>query len=129
MIARQDVAKYLEVLEMAIGSWTRDDWRSRSQLREGFLRHNQYIRSIVPPERLLEFRSEDGWVPLCNFLDKPVPAEAYPYTNAGDNLAHYHYFLIAATTLSLIIRWMLWLAPACIVIFMAWYAQKRFLGT
>lgn len=108
---------------MAIGAWTSGDWQSRSQLREGFHRHYQHVRQSVPPERLLEFRSEDGWLPLCKFLDKPVPSEEYPRINSGNELFHIHYLLISATTLSLVFRWMVWLAPIVIIILVARYAQ------
>ncbi|RHZ54480.1 hypothetical protein CDV55_102630 [Aspergillus turcosus] len=39
------------------------------------------IRGSVPPERLLEWSVEDGWKPLCEFLQKDVPVEAFPKTN------------------------------------------------
>ncbi|KAL9029566.1 MAG: hypothetical protein Q9196_002214 [Gyalolechia fulgens] len=119
----KDIAKYLELLRMAIGSWTSGDWQSRSQLREGFHRHYQHIRSSVPEDRLLEFRSEDGWLPLCRFLDKPVPTEKYPRVNSGNELFHIHYLLILMSTLSLVISRMVWLAPIAIILFVARYAQ------
>ena len=28
----------------------------------------------LPPNRLLEWQAADGWEPLCEFLNKPVPA-------------------------------------------------------
>lgn len=39
------------------------------------------VRGLVPPERLLEWSVQDGWEPLCNFLDKPVPDEPFPHVN------------------------------------------------
>lgn len=32
--------------------------------------HNNWIRSLVPEDELLEFRPEMGWRPLCEFLGK-----------------------------------------------------------
>ncbi|KAL9013035.1 MAG: hypothetical protein Q9173_002244 [Seirophora scorigena] len=118
----QDIGKYLSMLQMAIASWTYpgSDWQSRSQLRAGFLRHYQLIRSSVPPDRLLEFRSEDGWEPLCAFLEKPVPAERYPLVNAGNDLFHIHYTLIAMTAISLIMKRLVWVAPVTVVLFGVW---------
>jgi len=36
------------------------------------------IRGLVPKDRLLEWSVEDGWEPLCKFLGKDVPKEAFP---------------------------------------------------
>ncbi|KAM0366855.1 hypothetical protein ACHAPK_008335, partial [Fusarium culmorum] len=34
-----------------------------------------------PKERLLEWTVQDGWEPLCKFLDKPIPDEPFPHVN------------------------------------------------
>ena len=51
------------------------------QLRLGFEAHHARVRAVVPTERLLEFRSQDGWEPLCKFLGKDIPTMPYPRTN------------------------------------------------
>lgn len=38
----------------------------------------------VPEERLLVHSSKDGWQPLCEFLDKPIPDQPYPHSNEGN---------------------------------------------
>lgn len=43
--------------------------------------HCAMVRGLVPPERLLTWRVEDGWEPLCEFLGKEVPKEEFPKTN------------------------------------------------
>ncbi|KAK4189406.1 hypothetical protein QBC35DRAFT_146685 [Podospora australis] len=46
--------------------------------------HHAMIRGLVPPRKLLEWTVEDGWAPLCKFLDKPVPEnEPFPHVNAA----------------------------------------------
>lgn len=48
----------------------------------------------MPKSRLLEFKSEDGWKPLCEFLGKPIPkGEPYPRLNDGDGVVKLHAFL------------------------------------
>lgn len=45
---------------------------------------NEYyakMRAIAPPERLLEYRVGEGWEPLCEFLDVPVPKVPFPHVN------------------------------------------------
>lgn len=42
------------------------------------------IRGLVPPERLLEWKVEDGWEPLCKFLGKEVP-HGQPFPRRNDS--------------------------------------------
>jgi hypothetical protein len=48
--------------------------------------HVDEVRSLVPPERLLEYRISDGWDPLCNFLDEEVPDTQFP---TGNDMANF----------------------------------------
>ena len=41
------------------------------------------IRKLVPEERRLDFRLEEGWEPVCKFLGKEVPNEPFPRINEG----------------------------------------------
>ncbi|KEY72318.1 hypothetical protein S7711_01001 [Stachybotrys chartarum IBT 7711] len=52
--------------------------------KEVFTRHYAEVRSLVPKDRLLEYRVTDGWEPLCKFLDEPVPKDC-PFPNVNDN--------------------------------------------
>jgi hypothetical protein len=51
------------------------------QLMAQFERHNELVKASVPPERLLVWSVTEGWEPLCDFLDVPVPAEPLPHVN------------------------------------------------
>jgi len=47
-------------------------------------RYNQYIEEVkaaVPAERLLIFQVNQGWGPLCTFLNIPVPPTPFPNVN------------------------------------------------
>ena len=50
-----------------------------------YLAHNQRVKDEVPPEKLLVFESSQGWAPLCEFLDVPVPDEDYPRVNTTED--------------------------------------------
>ncbi|RYP90043.1 hypothetical protein DL770_003823 [Monosporascus sp. CRB-9-2] len=52
--------------------------------KEVFLRHYEEVRSLVPPERLLEYKVADGWEPLCEFLGETVP-KGVKFPNVNDN--------------------------------------------
>lgn len=49
--------------------------------KQWYLDHNQKVRDLVDPKNLLEFNAKQGWEPLCKFLEKEVPAVAYPKAN------------------------------------------------
>ena len=46
-----------------------------------FRRHTEAVKAAIPPERLLVYEAGQGWGPLCDFLDVPVPEEPYPLEN------------------------------------------------
>ena len=39
------------------------------------------VKATIPPERLLIFNVNEGWNPLCEFLEKPIPNEPFPKEN------------------------------------------------
>ena len=43
---------------------------------EVFKSHVAEVKAHVPADRLLVFDVKDGWEPLCNFLDMPIPDTA-----------------------------------------------------
>lgn len=53
--------------------------------KEVFKAHYEEIRSIVPPDNLLEYRIGAGWEPLCNFLGNTIPSKPFPHTNDTDS--------------------------------------------
>lgn len=54
----------------------------RANARSIYDRHHARIMEAkATPSELLIFDLKDGWAPLCQFLDKPVPEEAFPRVN------------------------------------------------
>lgn len=58
----------------------------RDTMTDHFNRWNQAVIEGVPSNRLLVYSAEDGWEPLCRFLDVPVPDTPYPRVNSRDEL-------------------------------------------
>lgn len=52
-----------------------------------FEEHNEAVRREVPADRLLVFEVAQGWRPLCEFLDVPVPDEPFPHGNDRQSFA------------------------------------------
>ena len=51
------------------------------QLIETMTRHNEEVKRVIAPERLLVWSVTDGWEPLCEFLELPVPEVPLPHIN------------------------------------------------
>ncbi|RDW92312.1 hypothetical protein BP5796_01706 [Coleophoma crateriformis] len=43
--------------------------------------HYNYLKRVVPPERLFFYNIKDGWEPLCRILNCPIPEEPLPHAN------------------------------------------------
>jgi hypothetical protein len=52
-----------------------------AQLIEQMQRHHEQVKAAVPRERLLVWEVGEGWEPLCEFLDVPVPDSPLPHAN------------------------------------------------
>ncbi|WP_433236187.1 sulfotransferase family protein [Streptosporangium sp. CA-135522] len=46
-----------------------------------FRAHVEKVVATIPPQRLLRFEVRQGWKPLCEFLEVPVPDEPFPRVN------------------------------------------------
>ena len=49
--------------------------------RSVYQKHYREIRRVTPKEKLLEFDLKQGWGPLCEFLERPVPEVPFPRAN------------------------------------------------
>jgi hypothetical protein len=68
------------VLEQTFGGRVDDPEHAKAV----FERNSAAVRAALPPERLLEFESTDGWEPLARFLGVPIPDRPYPRTNSTE---------------------------------------------
>ena len=59
----------------------------QASARTLYREHYESVRRICPKERLLNYRLEDGWGPLCDFLGKEEPGVPFPRLNEGAALA------------------------------------------
>jgi hypothetical protein len=57
----------------------------REEMAAGMKRWNQEVIDTVPSERLLVWYPTDGWEPLCEFLEVPVPDGPVPNVNDTEN--------------------------------------------
>ena len=48
-----------------------------------FEEHNAKVQATFGPDRLLVWQVQDGWEPLCRFLEIPAPDEPFPRSNSA----------------------------------------------
>ncbi|KAF7558593.1 hypothetical protein G7046_g5556 [Stylonectria norvegica] len=73
---------YYPMLQKFFDSFFEGDFPGRG--KAVFERHYAEVRSLVPNDNLLEYRVQDGWGPLCEFLGQPVP-KGVSFPNTNDN--------------------------------------------
>ena len=56
---------------------------------------NKSVIDYVPQDRLLIYHPKDGWEPICEFLNLPIPNIAYPHLNKTKNMGHMSRFINA----------------------------------
>ena len=81
------------------GNWAMDTiWKpifdnkmeDRAHVIDVFNRHNQSVIDEVPADRLLVFEAKNGWKPLCDFLEVPIPETDYPRVNTTEEFQNRH---------------------------------------
>jgi hypothetical protein len=60
-------------------------------------KHNNWVREAAKRNRnqIIEWQPEQGWEPLCKFLDKPVPDKPFPRLNDEKAIKTLTYILVA----------------------------------
>ena len=53
-------------------------------LKAAYEAHNREVREAISAERLFEYQPGDGWGPLCEALQLPVPDVPFPHTNTTE---------------------------------------------
>ena len=58
-------------------------------MAEAFVRRNDEFKAALPADRLLVWAAKDGWGPLCEFLEVPVPDQPFPQINDSGHFAEW----------------------------------------
>ncbi|HTA28089.1 MAG TPA: sulfotransferase [Bacteroidia bacterium] len=56
----------------------------KARVLQSFQKRTEEVLATVPKERLLVFKVQDGWEPLCKFLNVPIPNTPFPRSNSKD---------------------------------------------
>lgn len=57
--------------------------KSKENWMNQYIIHNAAVQHLVPSHQLLVYKVGDGWEPICEFLDIPVPDKPFPKENVG----------------------------------------------
>ena len=60
-------------------------FEDKAFVEEIFREHIEAVKAYVPADQLLIYDVRDGWEPLCQFLNVPVPSEQLPHLNKKEN--------------------------------------------
>lgn len=56
----------------------------KEALLNAYRKRTEDVKAAIAPDRLLIFDVADGWAPLCDFLEVPVPEMPFPHANERD---------------------------------------------
>lgn len=94
--------------------------------RQAYLDHNAHVRALAPKGKFLEFNVKQGWGPLCEFLEVPIPDTPFPRVNETKDFREfvsaqqkYAAFTLLSSTATIA-------TSAGAVGLIAWYAWLRF---
>ena len=105
--------KWVQMVEQTI--WANElegRFEDKTFAIEFFNRRIAEVKQNIPADRLLVHQPQDGWEPLCKFLDLPVPATTYPWVNEGKEIKR-------AVKLLKILKWLpLFLLTTVLIFFL-----------
>lgn len=74
----EDGRDLLDLFELFTGT---TQWDDPEIMMAAYERHNEDVRKTVPADQLLEWHASEGWEPICQALDLPVPDKPFPWVN------------------------------------------------
>jgi hypothetical protein len=72
--------QWYRMMEVAMQPFT-GHWDDRDAAIAAYEHHNEAVRTGLPPDRLVEWRPDQGWTPLCAALGIDPPDEPFPHVN------------------------------------------------
>ena len=76
--------KWGQMIKATIDDHVGGDINDRELVIAAFNAHVARVKRAFDPDRLFVFEAKDGWDPLCQFLQVPVPNEPYPHINSKE---------------------------------------------
>ena len=86
--------KWRSYIEMMEGMWEKSGLidagadTTTESMRGAMERYEQEVQQNIPADRLLVWSVQEGWEPLCEFLEVPVPDTPFPRLNDSVEFAN-----------------------------------------
>ena len=64
----------------------KDTMKDRDAAIKEYHRHVAEVKATVPADKLLAFKADEGWAPLCDFLGIDIPNEPFPRVNDRESM-------------------------------------------
>lgn len=80
-----EMGEWFEMWQAVASARFTPDWTDRDAAIAAYERHNAEVRASAPAGKLVDWQPSDGWGPLCEALDLPVPAEPFPHLNKRED--------------------------------------------
>ncbi len=74
-------AGFLDMVTAVLSRVGMTDLADKDAMISAYQRHNDTVRALAPPGRLLEWRPGDGWAPIAGALGLPIPDRPFPKVN------------------------------------------------
>jgi hypothetical protein len=65
------------------GDWSLTKKANWNRMAQSFDEHTEWVKSVVPKDRLIIYHPREGWEPLCRALNVPVPDRPFPNVNSA----------------------------------------------
>jgi hypothetical protein len=82
--APAELSPWMESVRKLLHDRFSDRFDDEAAMIDAYERHNAAVRDGVPAGQLLEWAPSEGWEPICERLDLPVPHSPFPVTNTTD---------------------------------------------
>lgn len=76
-------SRRLMIREMLKNRFT-DDLTNKDVCLAAYHAHNDEVRRTIPAARLIEWSASEGWKPICEALELPIPDEPFPHANSKE---------------------------------------------
>ena len=94
-------------------------WNAQTDLIKVYQDWIVKVRAAVPADKLLIYNVKEGWVPLCDFLQVPIPDAPFPKSNGREDFKEFSKRYGPANRLAPVLRVVA--AGICLLVAMAWY--------
>jgi hypothetical protein len=82
-------------------------------------KHEAWLKTVVPEEKLFWYEVKEGWGPLCKILRVPVPDVPFPHNNSTEDAKKTYNELVQAGILS-------WMVVLGVTSAISWFFWRKY---